>query len=177
MLPFQRRKASKTGFHFLKTVSGISLMKICWSFIWPENQKLGSCRTTAPDSVQGNAREPLLSHSSVKSSVLWRWSLKLYESRVPPAACKSPAFLMDSSTAAQKTGPYFGTAVIWRQFCGDFWSSDVGWDTPTDLGRFRLNSRAAALGSCHPSALAGSRAGRWQEAMAKSELQNQQMNT
>lgn len=42
-------------------------------------------------------------------------------------------------------------------------------------GKVRFNRRAAALGSCHPSALAGSRAGRWQE--AKSELQNQEMNT
>lgn len=37
-------------------------------------------------------------------------------------------------------------AVLWR-----FLKFRRGWDTPTDLGRFRFNSRAAALGSCQPT--------------------------
>lgn len=169
---FKRRKVPKTDFNFFKdslrnfTYDDLLIIYMTW-----EPKTWYMCGTAAPDSVQGD----LCFHTEV----LWRWSLKLYEPFYESLLQPERAFLMDSSTVSQKSDSYYRAAVIWRQFCRDVQSSDLGWDAPPELERFRFNRRAAALGSSHPwePALAGSRAGRWQEATTKSELQNQQINT
>lgn len=113
---FKRRKVSKTGFYFFKD-SLRNLRRFADHLYNLRTKNLVHVWNCSPFCARG----PLLCHLSVKSKGLWRWSLKLYEPRVSPAA-----FLIESSTVAQKTGPCYGAPVIWRQFCGDFWSSDVG---------------------------------------------------
>lgn len=104
---FKRRKVSKIGFYFFK-----DSLRNLWRFAnHLYDLRIKNLVRVWNCSPWFCARGPLLCHLSVKSSGLWKWSVKLYEPRVPPAT-----FLMDSSTAAQKLVP----AMLLLSFEGSF---------------------------------------------------------
>lgn len=164
----------RLAFIFFKSVSGNSLTEICWLFIRPENQRLGTCAELHPLILcKGTFAFTLKCEELSPLKVI----TEALGTKSPSCSLQEPSLPDGFLHSSPKIWPLLWhcchlKAVLWR-----FLKFRRGWDTPTDLGRFRFNSRAAALGSCQPSALAGCRTGRWQEAMAKAELQNQQKNT